>query len=473
MTVSDIPLQQVPVDWFTPVIGEERVARLRVRLDALRDALGGRRVWHVNSTASGGGVAEMLHVLLAYERAAGIDVRWVVVGGDAPFFATTKRLHNRLHGDAGDGLPLSEADRSHYEAITCANAAALHRRVRPGDLVVLHDPQTAGLAWSLAASGARVVWRCHIGADLSNDKAEEAWAFLRRYLTAADLLVFSRPAHVPAWVNGTPTRIVPPCIDPFSPKNAELSAAAVEAALTRVGVVDGDAGNMAPRFRRADGRAGEVRRHAEIVRDGPAPPADVPLVVQVSRWDRLKDMVGVLRAFADHASALDGAHLALVGPSVAGVSDDPEGLEVLTECLEAWRRLPGRTRRRVQLVSLPMDDLDENATMVNAIQRHAAVVVQKSLAEGFGLTVSEGMWKARPVVASRVGGIQDQIVSGESGVLVDPTDLEGFGAALTSVLADAEAAAALGVRARARVGERFLGDRHLHQMADLVTDLLD
>ena len=146
-------------------------------------------------------------------------------------------------------------------------------------------------------------------------------------------------------------------------------------------------------------------------------------MVQVSRWDRLKDPLGVIQGFASSAAVRTSAHLLLAGPDVTAVADDPEGLEVLNECISHWGTLPEPVRARVHLAALPMDDGEENAAMVNAIQRRATIAVQKSLGEGFGLTVAEAMWKARPVVASRVGGIQDQIVDGESGVLVDPTDV--------------------------------------------------
>ncbi len=472
MQVAEVALGATAVDRFAPIIGSGRVDLLHAHLDALRHALDGRTIWHVNSTASGGGVAEMLHVLLAYERAAGIDVRWVVVGGDAEFFTITKRLHNRLHGSGGDALPLDRAAHTHYQRVTRSNAEPLLARVRPGDVVVLHDPQTAGLAAGLAARGARTVWRCHIGADAPNGLAEEGWSFLRGYLDDVAAFVFSRQAHVPAVVNGAPTRIVPPSIDPFAPKNAPLAPDDVHAVLAHSGLLARNGHAEPARFRRADGRLATLRRRADIIREGP-PPADVPWIVQVSRWDRLKDMVGVLRAFADHRARLGEAHLALVGPSVAGVSDDPEGQQVLAECVAVWQRLPVAARRRVHLVSLPMHDLDENAAMVNAIQRHATILVQKSLAEGFGLTVTEGMWKARPLVASRVGGIQDQIRHSESGLLIDdPSDSEAFASALGSLLAAPEQARRLGEGAQARVADGFLGDRHLTRTAQLVTDLL-
>jgi trehalose synthase len=189
---------------------------------------------------------------------------------------------------------------------------------------------------------------------------------------------------------------------------------------------------------------------------------DVPVVMQVSRWDQLKDPLGVLGAFAGHVATNGGAHLMLVGPSTAAVADDPEGAQVLDQVRSAWHELPAAVRRRVHLCSLPMEDVEENAAIVNALQRHAGVVVQKSLAEGFGLTVAEAMWKQRPVVASRIGGIRDQIEHGRSGVLLsDPRDLEQVGSAIRGLLDDAERAQEIGLAAQLRVQQQFLGPHHL------------
>jgi trehalose synthase len=192
----------------------------------------------------------------------------------------------------------------------------------------------------------------------------------------------------------------------------------------------------------------------------------------VSRWDHLKDMSGVLRGFAEHAAPLGPGYLMLVGPAVAGVSDDPEGATVYAECVAQWRSLPEPIRARILLVTLPLDDIDENAAMVNAIQRHATVIAQKSMAEGFGLTVAEGMWKARPVVASAVGGIMDQIVDGTGILLADPRDLPRFGVAVRRLLDDPAAADRMGQAAQEHVRQSFVGDRHLLQYADLFEGLL-
>jgi trehalose synthase len=203
--------------------------------------------------------------------------------------------------------------------------------------------------------------------------------------------------------------------------------------------------------------------------DGPVP-RNAPLVLQVSRWDGLKDPVGVVQGFAGE-SRLDGAHLMLAGPAPSSVADDPEAMQVLAEVDEARRSLRPPQRARVHLANLPTEDAEENARMVNALQRHADVVVQKSLAEGFGLTVTEAMWKARPVVAGDVGGIRDQIEDGVSGVLVDPRDLASFGDAVAGLLADPVRASALGDGARRRVTERYLPARYLGAYLELIAEL--
>jgi len=186
----------------------------------------------------------------------------------------------------------------------------------------------------------------------------------------------------------------------------------------------------------------------------------------------MKDMPGVMAGFAWHVDSSLGAHLLLAGPAVTGVADDPEAAEVLEECTALWRELPHAARSRVHLACTPMADADEAASIVNALQRHAAVVVQKSLAEGFGLTVAEAMWKSRPIVGSAVGGIVDQVVSGEHGLLVeDPLDLASFGAAVETLLRDPRRARELGANARTRATAEFLGDRHLEQYGRLLQQL--
>jgi trehalose synthase len=311
-----------------------------------------------------------------------------------------------------------------------------------------------------------------VGRDSANDLTEDAWAFLRPYVIQSEAAVFSRREYAPEWVARRQVWVIPPSLDPFSAKNRTLEKADVEASLGQAGLVrfPPDHGDLS--FKRRDGTRGTVRRHAGLLDGGPLP-VGARVVLQISRWDHLKDMAGVLTAFASHVAELpDDVHLMLVGPEASGVSDDPEGADVLAECRDIWRVQPVDLQHRLHLCSLPMDDVDENAHLVNALQRHATVVVQKSLVEGFGLTVTEPMWKARPVIATRVGGIQDQIIHGESGLLLDdPTDHDGFADLLLSVLRDEGMAGRLGGAAHQRVRERFLGDRHLGQYVELFDSL--
>jgi trehalose synthase len=235
----------------------------------------------------------------------------------------------------------------------------------------------------------------------------------------------------------------------------------VRAVLLAAGIVGGGDERTVATFQRADGTPGRIETQAQMVEEEPLR-GDTPVVLQVSRWDALKDPFGVIRGFAEHVPAKTGAHLVYAAPSVEAVADDPEGIRVRLDAIALWESLPRDARARIHLASLPMDDPEANAIMVNALQRHARIVVQKSVAEGFGLTVAEAMWKARPVIASRIGGIQDQIVHGETGVLLDdPHDLAAFGAALTDLLMDPAGAERMGARARERVREHFTSPRSL------------
>lgn len=465
-----VQIPPLPLERFRPLLGEEGFAEIEAAAERARREFEGVAIWHVSSTARGGGVAEILHALLPYVRGAGIDTRWVVLREAEEFFAITKRLHNFLHGDPGDGGALGEVERDIYESTLAGSAARLVRLIQPGDVVYLHDPQTAGLVPAMRELGARVVWRCHIGVDEPNELARGAWDFLRPYVQPADAYVFSRAAYAWEGLDRDRVWLMPPAIDPFAAKNQELAPETVEAILRTIGLRD-TAPEEAPVFTRSDGTPDRVERAAELVQEEPLP-AGARLVVQVARWDRLKDPRGVLECF-ERCLVDPDVHLALVAPAVGAVSDDPEGAAVLGDVAESWRRMAVEARRRAHLVSLPMYDLEENGAMVNALQRRADVVVQKSLAEGFGLTVAEAMWKRRPMVASRVGGIQDQIVDGESGVLVDdPRDPVAFGRAVRALLDDPERAARLGEAAHRRVLDRFLGIGRLREYVTLVGSLV-
>jgi trehalose synthase len=446
---------------FRSVLAPERFEQFERGMQYARELLADRVVWNINSTARGGGVAELLESLVPYARGAGVDARWLVVEAPQEFFDMTKRIHNWLHGNVGDGGELDQQAREIYEQALSANVAVMCERVREGDVAIVHDPQPAGLIDALRDAGVAVIWRCHVGLDYRNDRARQAWAFLHSYVADADAYVFSRASF--AWENLDRGRIVviAPSIDVFSPKNEDLDRQAVLDILRACRVLSGARERGGGTFRRQDGTPGRVDRRVELFEDRPLEPG-MPVVLQISRWDALKDPLGVIRGFADHVPASTDAHLVCAGPAVSSVTDDPEGGLVLSEAKALRESLDAHARSRVHLAAVPMEDPEENAIIVNALQRHATVIVQKSLAEGFGLTVAEAMWKARPVVASRIGGIQSQIVDGESGVLLDdPRDLEEFGAATSGLLLDRPRATNIGERARERVRDQFTSPRSL------------
>ncbi len=269
-----------------------------------------------------------------------------------------------------------------------------------------------------------MIWTCHVGADTPNDITRSAWDFLRPSLAGASAVTFSRAAHVWEGLEGTGVALIPPCIDPLSLKNVELEVSQRDAILHAARVAEPSARGE-PSFVRSDGAPGRVTHRADVFEEA-AVPAGAPLVVQVSRWDRLKDPLGVLHGFAQ-TEGLDEAHLVLAGPLAALGGRRSGGRAGAHRGARRVGRARTGVRKRVHLASLPTEDVEENAVIVNALQRRADVVVQKSLAEGFGLTVTEAMWKARPVVAGRVGGIQDQIDDGTNGVLIDPRDPFSFG----------------------------------------------
>jgi trehalose synthase len=443
-------------------------------LERARGAFAGRVIWNVNSAAAGGGVAEMLRSFVSYARGVGIDMRWIVIAGNPEFFRVTKRIHNFLHGAPGDGGELGLREREIYDQTMHDNAEELVAPIRPDDIVLLHDPQTAGLADRVKETGATVLWRSHIGVEQPNEYVQQAWDFLSPYLQNLDAYIFSRQLYVPEWCEDRQVQIIPPSIDVFSAKNQDMEEDTIHAILSHVGLVSDRAPEGAiPSFMHQDGTPGRVDHMCEVVSTGPPVPYDAPLVVQVSRWDHLKDPIGVMQGFAEHIIDGTDAHLILAGPTVHAVADDPESAEVLDESVVAWRGLPHMQRSRVHLACLPMLDVEENAAIVNALQRHAAVVVQKSLEEGFGLTVAEAMWKSRPVVASAVGGIQDQIEDGVSGFLIeDPRDLKTFGERTLALVKDPHLRRRVGEAAHDRVLGYFLENRHSMQYINLLGGLV-
>lgn len=475
--LQDVPIGTRSLDRFGEYVNPEEFSAALGIAERTAAALKGRVVWHVNSTAAGGGVAEMLHVLLPYTRGIGIDARWLVLGGDDDFFVLTKRLHHALHGSKGDGSSLGEDARKLYERVAAENAEELVARVKPRDVVILHDPQTAGLVPYMADLGALTFWRCHVGADTKDEQTDLGWALLCPYLDRAAANIFSRRQYIPDCCDHGRSVIIPPSVDPFSPKNQQLDDFAMRSILQTTGIIEGPAGDAAPAFLRADGSPGLVASESVVERHGRPPAWETPLVVQVSRWDPLKDPVGVIRGFAYYlkSNASDKeTHLILAGPDVNAIPDDIEQAGVYSATSAAMSDLPDGIRERVHLARLPMDDLEENGAIVNAIQQHATVVVQKSLKEGFGLTVTEAMWKSRPVLASAVGGIQDQIEHGVHGLLLkDPKDPAEFASHLAELLQNKDRATEMGAAARKRVRETYLGFHSLLAYAHLIERFSD
>jgi trehalose synthase len=467
---QEVKVGSMDPERFRSVLGE-RFDEIELGMQFSRQLFQGRSIWHINSTARGGGVAELLQSLLAYVRGIGIDARWGVIHGEPEFFEITKRIHNLLHGNPGDGGDLGASEREVYEQTLAPAAEAVAEIVTGRDIVFLHDPQTAGMIEALLPTGAVIVWRCHVGLDRANSLARTAWDFLRPYIEQADAYVFSRPDFAWEGIDRERVFIVAPSIDVFSAKNQDLGPEVVASILGRIGLTADDPGNDGE-FLRHDGSTGRVVRPADIYQDMPVPD-DAAVVAQVSRWDRLKDPIGVLTGFVDQLNGGD-PHLVLAGPATAAVADDPEGAQVLEEVLQARDALKPEQRSRVHIVCLPMDDIQENAAMVNAIQRRAEIVVQKSLAEGFGLTVGEAMWKGKPVIASARGGIQDQITSGLNGILLDdPADLDEFAAALRRLLDDEPLRVRMGIAARREIETNYLGTRHLLDYLDVLRALLE
>ena len=468
--MRDVPVQAESRDGLLPALGSQRHARFVEEMTKAREALGGGRVvWHVNSTSRGGGVAELLRPLVGTARGFGMDWRWVMVEGGEDFFTVTKRIHDHLHGSPGDGGALGRGERLLYDDTLAEQAPAITALVSSSDLVVLHDPQTLGLAPLLAPHVGALIWRCHIGSDEPDDLALAARRFLLPSLEAVDARVFSTARHV--WDEAGDATLIAPSIDPTTAKNQEIEDEVARSILRASGISPG-APTARPAFRRIEGGEDVVERSAQLIPDETVP-EDVPLVLQVSRWDRLKDPTGVLRGFVEHVAPRSPAHLVLAGPELDGVADDPKEDEALAEVTEMHRALSPADRKRVHLALLPIDDQEENGAVVNALQRRADVVVQKSLAEGFGLTVAEAMWKERPIVASAVGGIVDQVEDGRSGLLLeDPFDLETLGELVGSVLDDEEGRMVMGRLGKERVLERFLVSRELTEHVEFLATLV-
>ncbi len=316
---------------MTQLVTEEPMARRPLAssppmLVRAAHELHGRTVWHVNTTALGGGVAELLRSTVSAHTAVGLASRWLVTRGTPEFFGLTKQLHHLLHGMPGNGTTPTYDDARLYATVTAAHGEAILNWISPGDVIVLHDPQTLGLAPHLRKCGVYVIWRSHIGTHRRSPLVNKAWRFLLPYTKAVHQLVFSSSAYVPTMLAGRPVSIIPPAIDPASPKCRAMSPNEVSMVLAAIrlqgdarSAVDPDAARPAQlgSSRTVNGRVPTDWRSnglglaASVLQDAPLP-AHAPVLVQISRWDPLKDMRGVLEAFAEHTAPRDG------GPACTG-----------------------------------------------------------------------------------------------------------------------------------------------------------
>ena len=383
------------IDEYAPAAGGSAIEELKIIASRLK----GKTILNVNSTAVGGGVAEILSRMLPMMTELGIKPRWELIKGGEDFYAVTKKFHNALHGTRQE---LTPADFQLYRETLKTNMETMDL---DSDIAIIHDPQPAGLI-DRKPAGAKWIWRCHI--DLSNRQAD-VWDFLHGYVSRYDAAVISAPS----FSQQLPVKQfqVPPSIDPLADKNKELS----------------------------DAEVSDIMRRLEI-------PTDKPLISQVSRFDRLKDPLGVIEAFKKIQPYVT-ARLLLVGGSA---DDDPEGAQVLAEARAAAEGNPD-----IIVLCLP----PTSSLEINAIQRASTIILQKSLKEGFGLTVSEALWKGKPVIAGAVGGIPLQITHKYSGILT--RTIEGTAYWMKRLLHEPAYARKLGENGREHVRENFLLTRHL------------
>ncbi len=397
----------IHLDDYTTVLGEPEVAELRT----LAASLQGRTVQMVNSTAVGGGVAEILTRLVPILQELGLAIRWDVITGGNDFFEITKAFHNALHGGPYN-MPAES-----FEIFLAYNERNLARLQMEGELTVIHDPQPVALVKARRNRSAHWIWRCHIDLSRPNPRV---WQFLETWVNRYDGAIFSSPEF--SRQLSIPQYLFYPCIDPLAEKNRDL----------------------------------EPEVASEILERFSIDPAR-PILTQISRFDRLKDPVGVVRAY-QIVKRYHDCQLVLAG---GGASDDPEGAAVLAEVREA---AAGDTD--IHILDLP----PWSATEINALQRGSTIVIQKSLREGFGLTVTEALWKKRPVVASAVGGIPAQVIHKHTGLLAH--SVEGTAYQIRFLLSNPAIAARLGEQGHEHVREHFLITSNVKRYLTLFLHLL-
>lgn len=381
---------------YIPIVGQSVIDELYF----LAEKLDGKTVQNINSTAVGGGVAEILTRMIPLLREIGVDAQWDVIKGDGKFFSITKKIHNALHGV---DVIITDEDFSYFVEVNHNNAGNMHFS---GDILFVHDPQPIALIDMRKEIGKNWIWRCHI--DFTRPKLD-VMNFLKLYIRRYDCAVFSAPAFSRNLT--IPQVLVSPSIDPLSDKNRELTKDAIDSVLERFNI-----------------------------------DKERPIVAQISRFDYLKDPLGVIEVYKRVKKYTD-CQLVLAG---GGATDDPEGLKVLEEVQSASEDDPD-----IHIIFLPPSSDIE----INALQSAATVILQKSLKEGFGLTVAEALWKGKPVIASAVGGIPLQIAHKYSGILT--YSIEGTAYYLKQLLQDPDYARRLSVNGREHIKNNFLITRHI------------
>ena len=410
-SLQNINVGTQSIDKYKPIVGEEKIEEL----ESLASGLRGARVLHVNSTAYGGGVAEILRSHISLLRDLGIDAEWVVIRGDAPFFNVTKGFHNALQGGQYN---LRAKGKEIYLANNSRNARLLNSK--DYDYIVVHDPQPAAIRALCGTDKAKWVWRCHI--DTSNPDPK-VWNFLKPYVEAYDATVYTMDQYVSPDLPKEKVFLIPPAIDPLSPKNIPLSRELCERIITWVGI--------------------DIKR---------------PLITQVSRFDPWKDPLGLIEVYRIVRKHVPGLQLALLGHLAM---DDPQGLETYERVLKAIGDDPD--------VHTFTNFTAASSIEVNAFQRYSQVVVQKSIREGFGLVVSEALWKGTPVVAGRAGGIPLQMEDGKGGFLID--SVEECAEKVIYLLQHPSVARGMGRRGRRHIRSNYLTPRLLLDELTLLRSL--
>lgn len=398
------------LDAYTDVAGKDVVDHLRQLAEPLR----GMRIIHVNSTKLGGGVAEILEKLVPLMQGLGLETSWEVIEGNDDFFQCTKGFHNALQGNQ---VTIPKHLFQVYEQVNRDNYEQLGNKLQEADFVFIHDPQPAPLLASCQNRRGKWIWRCHIDAS---HPYRPVWKYLRKFVRNYDASIFSLPSFAQKLPH--PQYIIPPSIDPLSEKNMELTESEVQ----------------------------DVFYNFDL-------DPNRPLLVQISRFDRFKDPVGVIQAYRLVKKFVPTQQLVLAG---GGAADDPEGEAVIREVKEATAGDPD-----IKILLLPPD----SHRTINALQRAATIIVQKSIKEGFGLTVTEGMWKGKPVIGGNTGGIRLQVVNFNTGFRVNTP--EGAALRIRYLLHQPEKIIEMGNKAREFVRENFLLTRHLREYLTLLVSL--